>query len=325
MNSDTVVGAPTASEGAHLDVAALSVISINTIRDMVVWIAPDARIVFSNAAARTYFTDLGFDIETDKLYEMVPDFNIDLWKVHWQNLLEHKAFRFESAHKSRSGALVPVEVSVNLVELDGQQYNCAIFHDIAERKRPQNELSLANKNLEMLSLTDALSGLGNRRAFDQSIIIAHDRHRVTGAPISLILIDLDFFKAYNDTYGHVSGDECLRRVGEVLRRCSRRDGDVVARIGGEEFACILPGTPHAGALAVANATRDMIIALGLPHAASSVAPIVTASFGVVTSACAGTVGPQSLVEAADRCLYASKAAGRNRITSQDLCCEALVA
>ncbi len=139
-----------------------------------------------------------------------------------------------------------------------------------------------------------------------------------GAPLSLILVDVDFFKAYNDTYGHLAGDDCLSRVAERLRQSLRREGDVVARFGGEEFACILPSTSHAGALVVAERMRRSIIDLAIPHDTSSAAAIVTASFGVVTTKCSQKAGNSTLLALADKCLYAAKSRGRNGVVGSDV-------
>ena len=127
--------------------------------------------------------------------------------------------------------------------------------------------------------------------------------------LSLILFDLDHFKVVNDTWGHLVGDECLKKVGGVARAALHRTTDVAARYGGEEFACILPETNAQGALHVVNAIREGIAALAVPHAGSN----VTASFGVCTVVCHQGIAPIDLIAAADRCLYQAKSAGRNRV------------
>lgn len=309
----------------RFDIAQLSAISINTIRDMVVWIAADGSIVFANSSARTYFGRSDPNLINKKIYEIDPGLSEALWRMRWQNVLEHKFDRFESTHKLSDTEIVPVEVSVNLIEHEGKPYSFAIFHDITERKRLQAELQHANATLERLALTDPLSGLGNRREFDRRMEDACAAHRRTGSTLSLMLIDIDYFKAFNDTYGHPEGDVCLRSVADVLRRCVRRDTDSVTRIGGEEFACVLPATHHEGALQLATSVRDAVMALGIPHASSPVAPVLTVSIGVVTTGTVDDPGAMALFKAADTCLYAAKAAGRNRVSHRLLADDAACA
>ncbi|HEX9985449.1 MAG TPA: diguanylate cyclase [Thermoanaerobaculia bacterium] len=161
-------------------------------------------------------------------------------------------------------------------------------------------LEQANERLERLSLSDALTGVANRRYFDRALVDEWERAIRRGDMLSLILLDLDHFKVLNDTHGHTAGDECLRAVAASLEKAVRGSGDVIARWGGEEFALLLPNTSEEIAVAIAERLRAGIEPLG-----------VTASFGVATS---GTdVNPQELVERADRALYAAKRAGRNRV------------
>jgi diguanylate cyclase (GGDEF)-like protein len=136
-----------------------------------------------------------------------------------------------------------------------------------------------------------------------------------GGPLSLVMVDIDHFKAYNDTYGHQKGDECLKAVAQTLRLALHRPGDLCARYGGEEFGVILPGTDATGAYGVAEGLRRSIEELAVPHDGSAVAPVVTISVGVAT------VQPQEggsgavLIQAADQALYESKRAGRNRASA----------
>lgn len=301
---------------AHFDTAALSLISINTMKDMVVWIAADGSIVFANASAQAHFGRGDPDLINKKIYEIDHDFTEELWRAHWREILERKAFRFETAHRLSQTETVPIEVSVNLIEHGGTQYNCAVFHDITERKRLQEKLLRANEKLEQLALTDPLTSLGNRREFERRFADEWAAHRRTQGQLSLMLIDVDYFKAFNDTYGHPEGDICLQRVATVLRQVVRRETDIVTRIGGEEFACVLPGTNSVGALILANAVREGVEALAIPHAGSQVASVLTVSVGVVTSNLCNECNLRLLVKAADRCLYEAKMAGRNRVSQR---------
>ena len=176
-------------------------------------------------------------------------------------------------------------------------------------------LRLANGKLSHLAETDGLTGLPNRRAFDHRIDAEWRRHSRDRQPLSLALFDIDFFKRYNDHYGHQAGDDCLRRVAAVLAGAIHRAGDSVARYGGEEFVMVLPGNSD-GAQEVLHHVQAELKQLAIPHAASEVAPYITLSVGLCTTAPTGPSaqgGFDDLIERADQALYAAKAQGRNRI------------
>lgn len=183
---------------------------------------------------------------------------------------------------------------------------------VAERTR---DLAAANAQLARLSMTDSLTTLANRRRFDEALAEEYQRLCRSGAPLSLIMIDLDHFKPYNDHHGHVRGDECLRRIGILIGEMIRHPPDLAARYGGEELAVILPETDAPSALRVAERIRDGIANLAIPHSASNIADHVTASFGVVTRVPTQAESPTYLVNLADRQLYRAKSEGRNRIAT----------
>ncbi len=183
------------------------------------------------------------------------------------------------------------------------------------RVRNQIQLKFAHNELIRLAITDGLTGLPNRRHFDSSLHLEYRRLCRSERPLSLVLFDIDHFKLFNDSYGHVAGDDCLRRVGAVVRKALSRAADTSARYGGEEFACILPETDHDGAFAIAERLRTSISDLGIPHTRSPVADHVTASFGVVTAHCVDGRSPLHLVAQVDEQLYAAKSGGRNRISA----------
>lgn len=179
-------------------------------------------------------------------------------------------------------------------------------------KLEKEGLDRVSAELERLSREDGLTGLANRRHFDRILLQEWERARREAQPVSLVFVDVDHFKPFNDTYGHQEGDAVLARVGATLRACLRRPGDLAARYGGEEFVLLLPGTPEAGAIEVARQVHRAIAGLGIPHAASSAAPIVTASLGVAALV-PGDLDSDVLLAAADAAAYAAKAAGRNGI------------
>lgn len=203
-----------------------------------------------------------------------------------------------------------------LLELASSQIAGAIRFALVNRRLAElrDELESANAQLEQLSLSDPLTGLANRRRLDGALELEWRRLARARRPLSVLLVDVDAFKAYNDSLGHPQGDECLRRVARYLADGVHRAGDLVARYGGEEFAVLLGGTSVADAAAVAGRLRAGVEALAIPHPASPVGGVVTVSVGVAGQV-PGIDGPcpAELVGAADRALYAAKRAGRNRV------------
>ncbi len=176
----------------------------------------------------------------------------------------------------------------------------------------QKELELKNAELERLSSQDGLTGIANRRVFDEFITKEWMRGARERKPLSLILIDIDHFKKYNDNYGHQGGDDCLRQVAQALASAVRRPGDLVARYGGEEFAVVMPDTDAEGAAKIADTLRSRIEELNLRHEYSTTADHVTISLGVATMIPDAARESDELVAAADKALYEAKEAGRNR-------------
>jgi diguanylate cyclase (GGDEF)-like protein len=180
------------------------------------------------------------------------------------------------------------------------------------------ELKDANESLQLLANSDGLTRIGNRRMFEK--FLADEWHRAIRfkTEISLILLDIDHFKLYNDTYGHLVGDECLKQVADVLLSCIHRPTDLLARFGGEEFAIILGGTDSPGALTVAEEAMEKIRALDILHENSLAGKRLTVSGGVATMLAYVGEDETKLVKSADDALYDAKANGRNRIVSSDL-------
>lgn len=175
------------------------------------------------------------------------------------------------------------------------------------------QLEVTNQQLEHRATYDGLTGVANRHRFDQYLDACWKQHCGGNSMLSLILCDVDFFKIYNDTYGHQKGDECLRQVAGAIQRQVKRPADLVARYGGEEFAVILPSTPVTGAVHVAEAIRQAVRALEIPHENSSVSWCVTLSLGVAGILPTPEVSPSTLIAAADAALYQAKSLGRDRV------------
>ncbi len=183
-----------------------------------------------------------------------------------------------------------------------------------ELKRLNEQLVEANKKLEHLANFDVLTEVANRRNFMETFEKEWKRSRRNKLPLSLIMIDVDFFKAYNDNYGHQAGDECLKKIAPLLKEVLTRPGDVVARYGGEEFVIILPETNLEGTTLIAEKLRQKIESAEIPHDASTISDYVTISLGTATTipSIRKRKKPDSLIAAADEALYKAKRSGRNR-------------
>jgi diguanylate cyclase (GGDEF)-like protein len=175
------------------------------------------------------------------------------------------------------------------------------------------ELRQANERLHKMAIEDALTGLANRRHFNETLDAEIRRCRRSGEWLTLIMCDVDFFKRYNDRYGHLAGDWCLQQVAAAMHGQFRRAGDLAARYGGEEFAVILPATPPADGMQLAEQLRRTVAELALPHEKSEAAAVVTLSIGVCSVRPDESRTAASLVNLADEALYRSKKAGRNRV------------
>jgi diguanylate cyclase (GGDEF)-like protein len=186
---------------------------------------------------------------------------------------------------------------------------------VKARVRNHLELKRYRDFLENLSATDGLTGIFNRRRFDEALDREWRRARRSQTPLSLILTDIDLFKAYNDNYGHLAGDDCLRQLARTLSECLSRPTDLVSRYGGEEFACLLPDTDAAGAVQIANQIQGKMQHLNIPHGYSTVADHVTLSLGVATLIPRAGQPLFDLIRRADELLYAAKRNGRNQIKS----------
>lgn len=177
------------------------------------------------------------------------------------------------------------------------------------------QLQVANQELQRLATSDGLTQIANRRRFDEYLESEWLRQAREQHPIALVLVDVDLFKSYNDTYGHLAGDDCLKAVAKAIAGATKRPADLVARYGGEEFALILPYTDEKGALQVAEAVRLAVSGLQIPHSTSQINKFVTVSAGVASLIPTPDRNPEDLIAAADRALYEAKATGRDRVVT----------
>ena len=190
--------------------------------------------------------------------------------------------------------------------------------EVAERKAAQEKLRVANLELQRLAALDGLTQVANRRHMDEYLDREHKRMIREKGDLAFILCDVDYFKRYNDTYGHQMGDDCLKAVAGALRDTAMRPGDLVARYGGEEFAVILPRTNGKGTAYLAEAIRRAVQDLEIRHEASETAPVVTISVGAAMTSHKNPASSQQLVAASDQALYEAKQTGRNRCVVKSL-------
>ncbi|MEH2351892.1 PAS domain S-box protein [Nostoc sp.] len=197
---------------------------------------------------------------------------------------------------------------VNLLRQLASQVAIAIHQSVLYQ-----QVQAANEELQRLATLDGLTQIANRRRFDQYLESEWQRLKGEQLSLSLILLDVDFFKLYNDTYGHLGGDDCLRQLASALKNIVKRPADLVARYGGEEFAVILPNTEIQGAIYVAQTIGQAVRDLAIPHTQSRVCDRVTVSLGVVSIVPNSEISPPDLINAADKALYVAKQQGRDRV------------
>jgi diguanylate cyclase (GGDEF)-like protein len=202
-------------------------------------------------------------------------------------------------------------------ELGAVDYITKPFKPVVVKARVKTHIQLKQKSdlLERMASIDGLTDIPNRRNFDDTLERELRKATRNGSLLSLILMDIDFFKKHNDYYGHAEGDDCLRRVAKAVDACMKRASDFAARYGGEEFAVILPETDTDGAVHVAEKIRIRVAQLNISHAASDVADHVSISLGVATVSGSQDSSPVDIIKAADTFLYKAKETGRNRVVS----------
>lgn len=289
----------------------LTQFSLDRARDAVFFLNGNAQFFYVNEAA---CESLGYSKE--ELLQMTVD-QIDPhlissdWQSYWQKLKQEQSLTIESQHQTKNGATVPVEVTLNHLEFGDREYNCLIARDITERKQIETELKNINEKLKRLATLDGLTQLANRRHFDECLNLEWKRMRREKQPLSLLLCDVDYFKNYNDYYGHQLGDACLQKVAKTIENSIKRPADLAARYGGEEFAVILPNTHSQGALKVAETIRAAIVKQKIKHEQSKVSEYLTISVGVSSLIPQQDLSPELLIEQADKALYAAKKQGRN--------------
>ncbi len=283
----------------------------------------EGNILMLSPAANKLFGYQEIDFNGLKLLDFIVKEDVpraidNILKMH-QGIL-HGPNEYRGVHQD--GSIFDIEVNSGLIrDIDGKPSKMVfIVREITERKRAEAQIKMLVEQLEIErnlaefnAITDSLTGLYNRRYFDHALTTEFFRLKRSGAPLSLIMLDVDHFKLYNDHYGHVKGDECLQKISELLRTVVGRLPDVVARYGGEEFIIILPETSEAAAMLLAERIRYEIEASAILHEYSEVSKVVTVSLGVSTARLETINRTEQLLTLVDAAMYKAKQEGRNRI------------
>jgi diguanylate cyclase (GGDEF)-like protein len=213
-----------------------------------------------------------------------------------------------------AGAADFISKSSSIVEIQARVRSLLkLKQEMDRRKDVASQLEAANKTLKLISSVDGLTGIPNRRTFDTFIQNEWARAKRNNSSVGVIMIDIDFFKNYNDNYGHQKGDDVLKMVAKTMATNVNRPSDLVARYGGEEFIVILGYAENQDALIVAERVRESVEALKIPHKLSSTFPYITVSLGVATAKPHPDEGPEAIINRADQALYRAKGEGRNRV------------
>lgn len=263
------------------------------------------------------------DVEIHRGTEIIP---LEIWATPifdasgtvlyaievFQDISQRRQAEAERIHFIRERAAKNAALRLN-AQL--QKINTKLQKEIRERQRTELKLQVANQKLHQLATCDGLTQVANRRRLDDYLQHEWQRFIRAKAHVSFVLCDVDYFKLYNDTYGHQAGDECLKKVAQAISHTAKRSTDLVARYGGEEFAVVLPYTDSQGALQVATAIQTEVAKLTILHEASTVSDYVTLSMGIASVLLTHThrILPTTLINMADNALYTAKARGRNQV------------
>ena len=248
----------------------------------------------------------------NRIHEEDRQNTVDFCVAQSQQGIDHEA---DYRAITRQGDYVWIRDVVHVVRRPdgGVESLVGFMFDISARKKAEEKILQLQRELELLSYRDSLTGVANRRMFDTVYPVEWEKARESGHPLSLVIIDIDYFKQYNDHYGHVQGDECLRRVAQAIDAAASHPGELCARLGGEEFVLLLPGADREAARNAAERCRKLLAAEEIHHARSGVGRLVTVSMGIGTIIPEAQDDPKVFLDRIDRRLYQAKSAGRDRL------------
>jgi diguanylate cyclase (GGDEF)-like protein/PAS domain S-box-containing protein len=252
----------------------------------------------------------------DRIHENDRQKTVDFCVAQSMQGVDHEA---DYQALTKDGELVWIRDVVHVKRHPDGSVDCLVgfMFDITERKAAEDKILQLQKELEILSYRDPLTGIANRRMFDSILDVEWSKARAVGEPLSLIMVDIDFFKQYNDCYGHPQGDLCLKQVAALLDDTATRTRDLCARLGGEEFVMLLPATNDEAALAIAQRFARLLSRAAIPHRNSRADNVITVSIGLATIVPGAHDSHQAFIELADQRLYRAKGDGRNRIVGSD--------
>ena len=245
-----------------------------------------------------------------------PGFYQEMWKT----ILGGKTWTGEVINKRKNGTTYSAILAIGpILEKSKRKIKkpiafIAIHTDISKMKKLERDLALANEKLMKLSIIDALTGLYNRRHFNESIVKEWQDSIRQKSPLTALMIDVDHFKKFNDHYGHLKGDHCLKKLAACLKKSLKRPRDLVARYGGEEFVILLPNTTPEGATNIAEQLLKSVRLLKIPHEKSDTGKHVSISIGLVSTIPSRNNSWEQFIDQADQMLYLSKQNGRDRVT-----------
>lgn len=295
----------------------------NWTHDWEYWVGVEKNIIFVSPSVLrvTGYTPKEFMQNPSLLADIIHPDDTHLWQrhvhdAHLPNRPEEDAQEVEFRIVRKDGGIIYIDhICRPVYNYDGTYMGVRVANrDITHKMAILAELKEKNCLLDTLATTDCLSGLYNRRYFNETFTKEIDRAKRTGNILSIVMCDIDYFKFYNDTYGHQKGDIVIRRVSDVLKSTFSRAIDIVARYGGEEFVILLPSTPPSEAKKLTEQAREGIAKLWIEHSSSKAAPFVTMSFGVASCTPDASLNGDKLLKQSDDALYKSKENGRNCVT-----------
>jgi len=291
----------------------LTQFSLDRARDAIYFVNANANFFYVNEATSNILGYTKEELLKMKIHDVNGDSSSESnWSRQWQELKEKQSVTYESVHLSKEGQGIPVEITLNYLNFEQREYNCAIVRDITDRRQIEAKLKQANQQLEHLASVDGLTQIANRRSFDRYYESEWIKMMQAEQHLALIFCDVDYFKKYNDFYGHQAGDDCLKQIAQTINNSLCRSADLATRYGGEEFAVILPNTNVDGAVKVVQNIQQNIRKLKLAHAASKVSPYVGLSMGISSIVPTPIITSSFLVSQVDSALYQAKKAGRDR-------------